>query len=115
MGFLSLTPGVVKAAVEASQFGPVVYAHQEYHGGTGFDAAVVWHRGDVIFGPLFTANHEAERQGDAYIVVGHSSSSAINEALRATGVERGGHRDEFQAVGLERHRWTDEWASPPTR
>jgi hypothetical protein len=88
-----------------------MYLHQEYHGGSGFDAAVVWHDGKVDFGPMFTATHEGERIAGHYVLARERSESAINRSLRHMGVERGGAADEYAAVGLNLHRWTDEWAS----
>lgn len=38
-----------------------------------------------------------------------SLSGSINEALRALGVHAGGGRDEFDMVGLSRHRRTPEY------
>jgi len=36
---------------------------------------------------------------------------AINAALRALGVRAEPPDDEFATIGLDRHRWTAEWAS----
>ncbi|MET8846651.1 hypothetical protein [Amycolatopsis sp. NPDC004625] len=39
--------------------------------------------------------------------------SPISQALRALGVRRGSHLDEFDAAGLGRHRRTEDWLVTP--
>jgi len=90
-GFLELTPSMVTVAEDLSYLGPVAYCHLEVHGGTGFQAAVAWADGQIHCGPVFTANHPAERQSEAYQVV------------------EGRDRIRDMAIGLGRHRWTEEW------
>ena len=40
----------------------------------------------------------------------------IDAVLARLGIERAGHRDEFEAVGLDRHRGTEDWllGHPPS-
>jgi hypothetical protein len=69
----------------------VAYVETEYFGGDGVQAAAVWEGGAIAFGP---------RQADA---------GPINEALRLLGVERTTAQDEFDTVGLGRHRRNEGW------
>jgi hypothetical protein len=36
---------------------------------------------------------------------------AINAGLRALGIQTAGLHDEFAAIGLDKHRWTNDWAT----
>lgn len=112
MGFLALTPRMIAVAEELSHDGPVAYCHLEFHGGTGFQAAVGWVDGQVCCGRVFTANHPAEQVSEAYqLVEGRDRirDMAINVVLRDMGATVGDWLDEFQALGLDRHRWTEDW------
>lgn len=42
-----------------------------------------------------------------------AAGSPISQALRALGVRRGSHLDEFDAAGLGRHRRTEDWLARP--
>lgn len=78
---------------------------------------MVWSGGTISFGPTFTANDTSEALTPAYPVTRDTAAQAINEALRHLGVRTTGEEDEFSAIGLDRYRWTDEWAAvstPPT-
>ncbi len=71
--------------------GRVAYVETEYFGGNGVQSAAVWERGAIAFGP---------KQADV---------GPINEALRLLGVERTNAKDEFDTVGLGRHRGNKGW------
>jgi len=93
-----LTADAEDAATRAAGREPVVYAEAEYFGGTGEQHAVLWQDGS----PRLLAS---ELPG------------AINAALEVLGVRRTPSRtsstlqDEFDSVGLGRHRSTEEWAA----
>jgi len=72
----------------------VAYLEAEIFGGVGMQAHVLFRDGVALSPP----------------VVG---IGAINQALRHFDVRVGGHYDEFDAVGLGRHRDTDGWAREP--
>ncbi|GAA4935461.1 hypothetical protein [Actinoplanes utahensis] len=112
-GFYDLTAGIAEWARQRSVHGDVAYAHVEFFAGTGFHAAVAWRAGAVAWGPVFTANATGEAE-DHYEIVGRDDM-AVNALLRWLGVDRGDAFDEFAAVGLDRHRWTDGWAADVTR
>jgi len=90
--FWRLTAGLARLGAELSRRGPVAYVETDYFGGSGDQAAMVWEDGEVLSGPSKT------RMG------------AINHALLHLGVEKGGADDRFDALGLGRHRHTDDWA-----
>jgi|GEM_PF-368163 len=68
---------------------PVAYLEADFFGGTGGQASAVWERGAITFGPTV-------------------ASDAINQALAKIGIARG-LGDEFETLGLQRHRFTEEW------
>lgn len=90
--FWRLTQGLVRLGVELSRARPVAYVETDYFGGSGDQAAMVWEDGEVLSEPSKT------RMG------------AIDHALLHLGVEKGGADDRFDALGLGRHRHTDDWA-----
>ncbi|MEV4310841.1 hypothetical protein [Actinocrispum sp. NPDC049592] len=79
--------------------GPVAYIEAEFFGGDGMQSAQVWHDGEVVLGPL----HQPEGEPP------DEAGSPISQALQHLGVSRGDHFDEFDAVGLDRHRETEDW------
>lgn len=100
--------GFEAVLAEWSVAGRVAYLEAEYFGGIGSQFAVVWQRGSIVLGPLVTTEDEPPpAQG----------WSPISQALRHLGASADGHYDEFDAVGLGRHRYVDDWLkalSPPT-
>jgi hypothetical protein len=88
--FEKLSPGVEEWLQRISVVAPVAYIEAEFFGGTGGQSAVAWSAGSRVLGPLH-------------------SQDAINETLRFFGVRVDGAHDEFDAVGLDRHRDTNEW------
>jgi hypothetical protein len=77
----------------------LAYLEADYFGGTGSQSAQVWDDGHVTLGPL----HLAENQPHP------PTGTPISRALQRLGVDKGNHYDEFDAVGLGRHRDTDDW------
>ena len=97
--FYNFTPGVAQWLRAISAAAPTAYVEAEFFGGVGGQSAVVWAGGEQLLAPT----HEPE---------------AINIALRLLGVSRGTSHDEFDAIGLPRHRHTNGWladAIPKTR
>ena len=110
--FLSLTESTLRRLESVSQQSAVAYVHLEYHGGTGFQGAAVWDAGSLVFGPVFTSNHPSELVTAEYELVREPSrvgELAINRALRHLGAVAADGLDEFATVGLDRHRWNDDW------
>lgn len=88
--FEKLSPGVEEWTERMSVAAPVAYIEAEFFGGTGGQSAVAWSNGSRVLGPLH-------------------SQDVINLALRYLGVRKDGEHDEFDTVGLGRHRDTDDW------
>ncbi|NEA26602.1 hypothetical protein [Actinomadura bangladeshensis] len=101
-GFWKAPAGLGRLLAACSATGPAAYVEADYFGGTGTQSAQVWHAGKVVLGPL----HKGEREMFA------ADGSPISQALRRLGAAKGDHVDEFDAVGLGRHRRTDDWLSP---
>jgi hypothetical protein len=113
-GFYELTTEVADWAARQSLHGEVAYLHTEFFGGGGFHAAVAWRDGEIAWGPMFTATSAGEAE-DHYSVVEGDGNSAVDVMLRWLGVQRGDQADEFAAAGLDRRRWTEDWAAPEAR
>lgn len=113
-GLIPLTPQVVAALVgpdaptgaaarmallpdvftEWSRRGPVIYATAEMHAGYGSQTASIWRDGRLVFSQE-----------------GLPCSGPISMALLRLGVTGGRLGwDEFDVLGLGRHRRTDRWA-----
>ncbi|MFC9846421.1 hypothetical protein ACFWFF_16350 [Streptomyces sp. NPDC060223] len=99
LGFWRLPGGFDGLLARWSAAGPVAYAEAEYFGGVGEQRAVVWTDGAVVLGPLHVS------EGLPFPAAG----SPIAQALRRLGARAGGAEDEFEAVGLGRHRHNEDW------
>lgn len=94
--FWFLSGGVEELARRISLGGAIAYLEADIFGGTGTQAAVAWSGGEVSLGPMLT------------------DYGAFNQALRHLGAERGDAFDEFESLGLGRHRRTEDWAANST-
>ena len=70
----------------------IAYMETEYFGGEGFERSAVFRDAHVILGPL-------------------DGAGAVNGALRALGIAAKPGQEEFDVVGLGRHRSLEEWLS----
>lgn len=92
-GHALLPASIEKLCRLLSATSKVAYIEAELFGGAGTQAFVLFERGERIAGPV-------------------TDPSAINEALKMLGVESNTpETDEFDFVGLGRHRGTDQWLS----
>lgn len=98
-GFWKIPAGFHLALAACSANGPVAYVEADYFGGTGEQSAMVWDAGQIVLGHLRLA-------GKISIP---DAGTPISQALRRLGVTKGVHQDEFDAVGLHRHRDTAQW------
>ncbi|OLF07431.1 hypothetical protein BLA60_28005 [Actinophytocola xinjiangensis] len=98
-GFWKAPAGFGSALAACSAKGPAAYVEAEFFGGNGTQIAQIWNDGNVVLGPLHLAEDEP------FPAIG----SPISQALRQLGVAKGEHFDEFDAVGLGRHRDTNDW------
>lgn len=90
--FYKLSPRVEAWVKRISLNSPVGYLEADYFGGNGGQSAIAWSDGLRVVGPLHT-------------------EGAINQVLSFLGVRSGKDCDEFDAVGLGRHRETSDWIS----
>jgi hypothetical protein len=109
-GFRELTYGIAHWAENLSRHWTVLYVHSEFWAGDGIHAAIAWSHGSVIFGPQFTRTPNEEPESPYELA--DRPGMAINAALRALGVRAEPPADEFATIGLDRYRWTAEWAQP---
>lgn len=100
LGFWRLSGGFEGLLAQWSATGPVAYVQAEYFGGTGEQRAAVWADGALALGPLDEPAKGTSRQ-----------VSPISRALRRLGARSSPDKDEFDAVGLYRHRHSDEWVA----
>lgn len=98
-----LVERVALEARAASRHGPIAYVEAEFFGGVGQQASVVWHRGEAVLGPMA----QELPPGVPVVRVG-----PINAALRCLGVTTMDGLDEFETVGLGRHRHVEDWTGP---
>jgi len=104
MGFWLLPGGFGDVLAAWSHSGPMAYIEADYFGGTGQQRAGVWDEGRLAFGPLHNGADEPFP----------AEGSPISQALRHLGAQRGNQGDEFDAVGLIRHRDTEDWIKEAT-
>jgi hypothetical protein len=102
--FHGLTESLREQLVVVSQAGLVAYVEAEFFGGRGTQSAIAWQGGTIVVGPLHTQTHDGEEDG--YVT---TAELAINTVLRAFGVVAVGDNDEFDSLGLGRHRETAAW------
>ncbi len=97
-------------AAEQSQRFSLAYIETNYFG-VGTQATVVWRAGLVAFGPELSES----KWVDGQFVSPLDQDKAINRSLRLLGVDRSAVVDEFDAVGLGRHRYDEGWVSEAAR
>jgi hypothetical protein len=91
---------------ELSCSAPVMYCEAEYFGGSGGQLAVVWQNRAVVFGPICPRWGQPDQPLNVHLL----SDMAINRALKVLGVEASLPSDEFDTVGLSKHRHTEDWS-----
>lgn len=94
-----IAEGLAAFARALSKHGPVVYVATFIHGGTGGQDALAWIDGELVL-----------RLGDGEENMSAWPNSPISRALRHVGVRAGENEDEFDALGLGRHRSNEGWA-----
>jgi hypothetical protein len=82
-----------------SSVGPVSYVEADFFGGVGSQRAALWVGGELVLGPLSVDDNQPFED----------AGSPISQVLRHLGVAQANYRDEFEAVGLGRHRDTADW------
>jgi hypothetical protein len=94
-----LAAGAHALAIEISRRAPVAYIATAYFGGNGKQDALAWERGILRFSPT-TPDYDRPWP-----------HTPISQALRTIGVVADEGLDEFDTVGLGRHRETHRWAA----
>ena len=89
-GFGTLSNKLEECALKISNGGLLAYVEAEFFGGLGSQSALAWENGERCFGPVHV-------------------DSAINQILKIFKVEVEKATDEFEAVGLGKHRKTEDW------
>ncbi|QHC33125.1 hypothetical protein [Streptomyces sp. HF10] len=84
-----------------SAAGPIAYAEAEYFRGAGEQRAAVWAEGSLALGPLDKPTKKRFWR----------AVSPVSQALRRLGARRSPGEDEFEALGLDRHRTNEDWIS----
>jgi hypothetical protein len=90
--------GLHALAIDISHHSPVAYITTYYFGGQGGQDALVWDKGSLRFSPTTQGYDQSW------------PSSPISQALSAIGVVAEKGMDEFDTVGLGKHRETHRWA-----
>jgi hypothetical protein len=88
--FYKLSPEIEEWAQRISTSGFVVYIEAEFFGGDGGQSVIAWNFGLRVLEPIHGKN-------------------AINQVLKLLGVDQKNAHDEFDAVGLGKHRDTHDW------
>ena len=85
-----LPENIIKMCSALSNEKLLAYLEAEFFGGAGTQACALFENGKLKLGPKI-------------------NESAINQALAILGVEKNASHDEFEAVGLNEHRDTNDW------
>jgi hypothetical protein len=104
--FQRLTSILAEWAETQSREFPLAYVETNYFG-VGTQAAVVWRDGTAVFGP---EQSKSEWRKGQYFSPPYLDK-AINRSLRLLGAVRGHLTDEFDAIGLGRHRSDEAWVA----
>ncbi|TYR64162.1 hypothetical protein [Streptomyces parvus] len=99
LGFWRLPGGFEALLARWSTAGPIAYVEADHFGGVGRQRAAVWADGWLALGPL----EEPAKQQLSQAV------SPVSQALRRLGAQRDVGKDEFESVGLNRHRTNEDW------
>jgi hypothetical protein len=98
-----LSDGLHALALEISYSSAVAYISTAYFGGHGKQDALVWDKGTLCFSPPSSGYDQ------------DWPNSPISQALRMIGVVAEKDKDEFDTLGLGKHRETDQWVASVMR
>ena len=94
-----ISDGLHALAIDLSHKSPVAYVSTYYFGGQGGQDALVWDKGTLQFSPTSPGYEQ------------NWPNSPISQALRMIGVVAEQGMDEFDTIGLGKHRKTHQWAN----
>jgi hypothetical protein len=106
-GWVLLRQPVAALARQVSAGRRALYIAAETFAGPGIQEAIGWQDGVLLYGPSGTCDIEADLEPGYHLV--SRGESAINVGLRALGVRAGPGQDEYETIGLTRHRYTEDW------
>ncbi|MEM7104902.1 MAG: hypothetical protein AAF502_17330 [Bacteroidota bacterium] len=89
--FWKFNPNIEALLVDNSKDGMITYLETDYWGGDGEQAAAIWYKGILYFGPK------------------HSKIGAISRCLKLMKAVKNDMYDEFEAIGLTKFRSNDDW------
>ena len=87
---MRLLPPLTQMAVKVSSVSAVLYFETDVWSGIGDQSAIVWHKGEVAYGPTW-------------------GRSQVNEAFRLFGQLEGLSSDWAVGLRIDRHRFTEDW------
>jgi hypothetical protein len=82
----------------------VAYVEVDCFGGSCERSAALWQGGKL----LYLAYEDAFQRAGVHVSL---RENPVNQVLRLLGVSLSGALDEFEALGLGRHRETEDWIS----
>ena len=88
--FEFLTENVEYKMIQVLENREVAYVESEFFGGTGGHIGIIWRNGERDF-------------------LTESDKSSMNKILKRLGVNRTLLKDEFENVGLDKNRHTEDW------
>lgn len=89
-GFEFLTENIENKTLDIIGNKKLAYVESEFFGGQGGHIGLIWKDGEREF-------------------IGDFKKSTMNEILKKLGVIRNRNQDEFETIGLDRHRDTEDW------
>ena len=98
-GLRYLHAALVPILAQASQLGPIAYVEAEFFGGVG-EQGTAFFRNGVLHSTAPTGPIQKRLR----------PRSPISQALHMLGVEAVDGKDEFDTIGLGRHRHLEDWA-----
>ncbi len=87
---MRLLPALSQMAVKVSSVSAVLYFEVDVWSGIGDRSAIVWHKGEVAYGPTW-------------------GTSQVAEAFRLFGQMEGLSSDWAMELRISRHRFTEDW------
>ena len=86
--FMRLHPALIQMAVKISFVAPVLYMERDVWSGIGDTSAIVWHKGEAVFGPEWG---------------GYFTTKAFTLFYQLEGLPAD------QQLDIYRHRFTEDW------
>jgi hypothetical protein len=87
---MRLLPPLIQMAVKVSSVSAVLYIEVDIASGIGDRSAIVWHKGEAVYGPTW-------------------GTSQVAEAVRLFGQMEGLPSDWAMDLRIYRHRFTEDW------